>query len=108
MPYCPNCGSQVKAVHHYCGSCGQALSEIAASESDPPMAVDRDGFLSLRSLSYVNELLEGEQELDRDSLLHTALARGERCICGFRSSGNSQRLRSSSALGDWFKHECIE
>ena len=75
MPYCPNCGSQVKAVHHYCGSCGQALSEIAESESDPPMAVDRDGFLSLRSLSYVNELLGGEQELDRDSVSYTQLSR---------------------------------
>ncbi len=71
MPYCPNCGNRVKAVHHYCGSCGQALSEIAESESDPPMAVDRDGFLSLRSLSYVNELLNGERELDRDSVSYT-------------------------------------
>ena len=75
MPYCPNCGSRVKAAHHYCGSCGQALSEIAESESDPPMAVDRDGFLSLRSLSYVNELLNGERELDRDSVSYTQLSR---------------------------------
>lgn len=75
MPYCPNCGSRVKAVHHYCGSCGQALSEIAESESNPPMAVDRDGFLSLRSLSYVNELLNGERELDRDSVSYTQLSR---------------------------------
>jgi hypothetical protein len=75
MPYCPNCGSRVKAVHHYCGSCGQALSEIAESESDPPMAVDRDGFLSVRSLSYVNELLNGERELDRDSVSYTQLSR---------------------------------
>jgi hypothetical protein len=74
MPYCPNCGSQVKAVHHYCGSCGQALSEIAESETDPPMAVDREGFLSLRSLSYVNELLEGDRKLDRDSVSHTQLS----------------------------------
>ena len=75
MPYCSNCGSRVKAVHHYCGSCGQALSEIAESESDPPMAVDRDGFLSVRSLSYVNELLNGERELDRDSVSYTQLSR---------------------------------
>ena len=75
MPYCPNCGSRVKTVHHYCGSCGQALSKIADSESNPPMAVDRDGFLSLRSLSYVNELLGGEQELDRDSVSYTQLSR---------------------------------
>lgn len=74
MPYCPNCGSQVKGVHHYCGSCGQALSKIADSESNPPMAVDRDGFMSLRSLSYVNELLGGEQELDRDSVSYTQLS----------------------------------
>jgi hypothetical protein len=74
MSYCPNCGSQIKTVHHYCGSCGQVLSEIAESESDPPMAVDRDGFLSLRSLSYVNVLLGGEQELDRDSVSYTQLS----------------------------------
>jgi len=48
MPHCPNCGDRVKDVHHYCGSCGQALSETAESENDPPMAVDREGFLSLR------------------------------------------------------------
>ena len=38
------------------------------------MAVDRDGFLSLRSLSYVNELLKGEQELDCDSVSYTQLS----------------------------------
>jgi len=75
MPYCSNCGSRVEAVHYYCGSCGQALSEIAESENDPPMAVDRAGFLSLRSLSYVNELLNGERELDRDSVSYTQLSR---------------------------------
>ncbi|GAA0728746.1 hypothetical protein GCM10009060_28300 [Halorubrum trapanicum] len=75
MPYCPNCGDQVKDIHHYCGSCGQALSDIAESENELPMAVDREGFLSLRSLSYVNDLLNGEQELDRDSVSYTQLSR---------------------------------
>jgi hypothetical protein len=75
MPYCSNCGSRVRAVHHYCGSCGQALSEIAKSESEPPMAVDRDGFLSLRSLTYINELLGGGRELDHDSVSYTQLSR---------------------------------
>jgi hypothetical protein len=75
MPYCPNCGGQVKAVHHYCGSCGQALSDIAESESDPPMAIDRDGFLSLRSLSYVSDLLAGERDFDRDSASYKQLSR---------------------------------
>lgn len=75
MPYCPNCGSQVKVVHHYCGSCGQALSDIAESKADPPMAIDREGFLSMRSLSYVNDLLKGEQELDHNSVSYTQLSR---------------------------------
>ncbi|WP_241434427.1 LITAF-like zinc ribbon domain-containing protein [Natronorubrum tibetense] len=75
MPYCTNCGGQVKDIHHYCGACGQTLSDIAESETDPPMAVDREGFLSLRSLSYVNNLLNGEQDLDRDSVSYTQLSR---------------------------------
>ncbi|WP_136687447.1 zinc-ribbon domain-containing protein [Halorhabdus amylolytica] len=66
MPYCPNCGSRIESDYHYCASCGQALSEISESESDPPMAVNRDGFLSLRSLSYASKLLNGERELDYD------------------------------------------
>ncbi|WP_424016284.1 zinc ribbon domain-containing protein (plasmid) [Halorientalis pallida] len=75
MPYCPNCGGQVNAVHHYCGSCGKALSDIAESESESPIAVERDGFLSLRSLSYVNDLWTGEQEFDRDSVSYKQLSR---------------------------------
>ena len=39
------------------------------------MAVDREGFLSLRSLSYVNNLLNGEKELNRDSVSYTQLSR---------------------------------
>lgn len=66
MPYCPNCGSQIKAVHHYCESRGQVLSEIAASESITPIAVDKDEFLSLYSPSYVNELLKGVRERNRN------------------------------------------
>jgi len=75
MPYCSNCGNQVKEIHHYCGSCGQALSDIAGSETDPPMAIERKGFLSMRSLSYVNELLAGEQELNHDSVSYKQLSR---------------------------------
>ncbi|WP_317176028.1 zinc ribbon domain-containing protein [Halomontanus rarus] len=74
MPYCTNCGGQVKDVYHYCGSCGQALSDLAESEDKSPMGVNREGFLSLRSLSYVDDLLLGEQELDRDSVLYTRLS----------------------------------
>ncbi|WP_089699207.1 hypothetical protein [Halogranum gelatinilyticum] len=39
------------------------------------MAVDRAGFLSMRSLSYVNELVGGERELDHDSVSYTQLSR---------------------------------
>jgi hypothetical protein len=39
------------------------------------MAVDREGFLSLRSLSYVNSLLNGEQEGDRNSVSYTQISR---------------------------------
>lgn len=75
MAYCPNCGTQVQEEHHYCGSCGQALSSVAESEDESPMVVDRDGFLSLRSLSYINDLVDGEQEIDRDSVSYKQLAR---------------------------------
>lgn len=75
MPYCPNCGHQVDAVHHYCGSCGQALSETAASEGEAPLAMERDGFLSPRSVAYVTELRAGERELDRESTAYRQLAR---------------------------------
>jgi hypothetical protein len=51
------------------------LSDIAGSETDPPMARERKGFLSMRSLSYVNELLEGEQELNHDSVSYKQLSR---------------------------------
>jgi hypothetical protein len=75
MPYCPNCGSRVEDVHHYCGSCGNALSSTAEVEDDPPMAVDREGFLSMRSVSYITDLLNGEREVDRESVLHKQLQR---------------------------------
>jgi hypothetical protein len=39
------------------------------------MAVDREGFLSMRSLSYVNDLLKGEQELDHNSVSYVQLSR---------------------------------
>lgn len=74
MPYCPNCGSRVEDVH-YCGSCGNALSSTAEAENDSPMAVDRDGLLSMRSVSYITYLLNGEREVDRKSVSHKQLQR---------------------------------
>jgi hypothetical protein len=66
MPYCPKI-DPVKAVHYFCGSCGQALSEIAELETDPPMAIDRDGFPS-RS-AFLRCMVElGIQNLTKDYL----------------------------------------
>lgn len=75
MSYCHNCGGQVEATHHYCSACGQALSTTAKAEREAPMAVDRAGFLSLRSLAYISALLTGDQSLDRDSVSYTQLQR---------------------------------
>jgi hypothetical protein len=47
---------------------------ILQRENDPPRAVNREDFLSLCLLSYINNLLNGEQELDRDSVLYTKLS----------------------------------
>jgi hypothetical protein len=47
---------------------------IQQRENDPPRAVNREDFLSLCLLSYINNLLNGEQELDRDSVLYTKLS----------------------------------
>lgn len=75
MAYCPNCGSQVKDSHHYCGTCGKGLSESSKLEDESPLEVNRDGFLSRRSIKYVNELLNGERKLDYESVAFKQLSR---------------------------------
>ena len=39
------------------------------------MAIDREGFLSPRALSYISALLSGEQTIDRESVSHKQLQR---------------------------------
>lgn len=68
MPYCPNCGQAVKDTYRYCGQCGQPLEDEIDDGNDgiPPSGrpPDRPGFLSDRSIEYINQLHNGEKEWD--------------------------------------------
>jgi hypothetical protein len=72
MPYCPNGGRQVKREHHYCGRCGFAQTDVVGESERhiPPSgtAAGRDGFLSGRSIQYLTDVLDGERELDPDTV----------------------------------------
>lgn len=70
MPYCPNCGDAVKDTYRYCGQCGQPLEDDIEHDNDgmPPSGrpPDRPGFLSDRSIEYINQLHKGEKEWDSE------------------------------------------
>lgn len=78
MPYCPNCGGQIKAEHYYYGQCGYPLAEVE-DEADqiPPSgtAASHQGFLSGRSMEYLTDVLNGEQELDPETVGYSNLSR---------------------------------
>lgn len=77
MPYCPNCSEGVGDTHRYCGRCGQPLGG-GREDTDgiPPAgtAGRRDGFLSGRSIVYLGDLMQGEAEIDRESIEYAQLA----------------------------------
>jgi hypothetical protein len=77
MPYCPNCGDQVKEEHHYCGQCGYPLADVDDADGIPPAgtAASRRGFLSGRSLQYLVDVRKGEQELDPETVGYSNLSR---------------------------------
>jgi len=79
MPYCPNCGDQVKDEHFYCGSCGYPLTDEVDGDNDqrPPSgtAASRQGFLSGRSEQYLIDVLNGDEELDLDKHGYSNLSR---------------------------------
>lgn len=54
MPYCTACGEEVKETHYYCGQCGESLTDRAENNNGPPPMRMNSGFLSGRSLEYVN------------------------------------------------------
>ncbi|MFB6185573.1 MAG: zinc-ribbon domain-containing protein [Halobacteriaceae archaeon] len=68
MPYCPNCGEQVKSDYAYCQHCGFSLSEgnEITSEEFPSSwnAHSHQGFLSDRSLKYLHAILNENQEFE--------------------------------------------
>lgn len=78
MPYCPNCGEGVGETHRYCTSCGQPVADELTEDDDitpSGIATGREGFLSGRSMEYLGELMNGEAELDRESVQYRHLAR---------------------------------
>ena len=78
MPYCPNCGEEVGETHRYCTSCGQPVAdELTEDDNITPsgIATGREGFLSGCSVEYLGELINGEAELDRESVQYRHLAR---------------------------------
>jgi len=78
MPYCPNCGEGVGETHRYCTSCGQPVADELTEDDDitpSGIATGRGGFLSGRSVEYLGELMDGEAELDRESVHYRHLAR---------------------------------
>lgn len=78
MPYCPNCGDQVKEEHHYCGQCGYPLAEVDdVTDQIPPSgtAAGQQGFLSGRSLQYLTDVLNGDQELNSETVGYSNLSR---------------------------------
>lgn len=58
----------VKDTYRYCGQCGQPLEDDIVDDHDgvPPSSRPpaRPGFLSNRSIEYMNQLHKGEKEWD--------------------------------------------
>lgn len=79
MPFCPNCGTEVKAEYFYCGSCGYPLTDEVDDDTEriPPSgtAASQQGFLSGRSRQYLNAVAAGDQELDPDTAGYANLSR---------------------------------
>lgn len=73
MPYCTYCGSRTEATHRYCSSCGSELSETETGENKVHAAIDRDGFLSDQTVSYIAGIVEGGREIDQNSPSHKQL-----------------------------------
>lgn len=79
MPYCTNCGSTVGKTHRYCGQCGDPLTDGINDEYEglPPSgtASGREGFLSGRSLEYLVDVFNGDEEWDRESQGYAHISR---------------------------------
>jgi|GEM_PF-5912846 len=74
MPYCTNCGNEVGKTHYYCGQCGNPLTDEAEQDGVPPgTSAQRTGFLSGRTVEYLDDALE--EGLDESHPGHIYLER---------------------------------
>lgn len=74
MPYCTNCENEVGKTHYYCGQCGDPLTEETDRDGVAPgSTAQRTGFLSGRTIEYLNDVLE--EGIDEDHPGHTHLER---------------------------------
>ena len=71
MPYCTYCGETVKETHYYCGQCGESLTDQAESNNGPPPIRTPSGFLSWRSIEYINTAYS--EGVDEDHLGYARL-----------------------------------
>ena len=65
MPYCTSCGNETEEDHRYCGSCGESLKNDNPP-TQPPPTDPWDGFLTVRSIKYIEEIYKGENELNTE------------------------------------------
>lgn len=65
MPYCTGCGNETKEEHQYCGSCGEPLQEDN-SPSQPLPDDAWDGFLTVRSIEYMDESFNNGKALSTE------------------------------------------
>lgn len=74
MPYCTNCGNEVEKTHYYCGQCGDSLADETDREGVAPRSTaQRTGFLSGRTIEYLNDALE--EGIDKNRPGHTHIKR---------------------------------
>lgn len=73
MPHCTSCGSHIESTHRHCGSCGSDLTETTNAKDGDHAAIERDGFLSPQSVSYLADAVNSSRHIDRESPAHHQL-----------------------------------
>lgn len=58
MPYCTDCGNEVRDTHSYCRQCGTQLTEGQNSGPASTAEAPEVGFLTHESMEYLKEALE--------------------------------------------------
>ena len=73
MPYCTDCGNEVRDTHSYCRGCGRRLTESENSVSASTARAPEPGFLTHESMEYLREALE--TGTDKEHPGHASLMR---------------------------------